>query len=140
MEPGQLLPRVTGPLADWWESAVGDAVTRCPAPENAVRQSYTRSGRPRIIRTVRRSLTIMGLISTGDGRVVLPSLTIRMEWDGRARPTDVTWPFNVSTVGAVMNGVLRDALGPAWKPRAMPRNRKIREGKVFLDFSGRNAW
>ena len=150
MPEAYALQNILEPLADWWASTVEDAVTRCPEPENAKRQSKTRYGANRILRTTEQWFS-----STGD--LILPSgewhpVTIwsALEFDGKARPSDVIWPYHLVQITTVVVNAIINALGTvkvqtprgeelqaAWQPFYTEPRRTSRKLRIFEDFSGK---
>ena len=140
-------------LAAWWEDAVRDAVAQCPEPENGARQSPNKNGNPRFSRIAHREFRATGdlwLPPDGDARTF--SIYASMDWDGKAAPTDIIWPFDIAMTTNAVAETLRDALGTvrvrngpglrdtlAWEPYTdTPRRMTGRHG-IFEDFSGRTA-
>ena len=83
------LQNVLEPLADWWQLAVQDAVTHSPEPENATRQSRTKSGRNRILRTPGQRHGASGDLVLPSGEWQHVSIDSALDFDGKASTRDI---------------------------------------------------
>ena len=148
---GHALQDILIPLADWWIAAVTEAVTNCPEPENARRQSLTKDGRKRLVRITRQSFRVNGdfVIPSEDWETFCVDAEIR--FDGNAPAHDIIWPFPLDRVTQIVVDAIKEAIetpyqtGPAgpetaipeWQPFFTTRRGFPRKQRIFEDFSGR---
>ena len=143
------LQNILLPLADWWITAVENAVIHCPAPESAARQSRTKSGRARILRTTGQTYRDSGdlILPTGEWNQV--SIVSALNFDGKAAASDIIWPFHLAEVTSILANTFGEALGnpkayrgmnkgqAGWERFLADSRRPPRNLRVFEDFSGR---
>ena len=150
MPEAYTLQNILEPLGEWWANAVEQAVTRCPEPENATRQSKTRYGSNRISNTTGQWFSSTGDLLLPSGGWATVTIESALEFDGKARPTDVIWPYHLFQVTTALVEAITNALGtvrvqtrrgeelqPAWKPFYTRPTRAPRNIRIFEDFSGR---
>ena len=143
------LQNILGPLADWWAAVVEDAVTRCPEPENAKRQSKTRYGANRIMKTTGQWFSSTGDLTLPSGEWHPVTIQSSLEFDGKARSADVIWPYHLVQVMTVVVNAITNALGKvkvqtprgeelqsAWQPFYTEPKRTSTKTRIFEDFSG----
>ena len=112
--PAEPIRGILHELAGWWDEAVREAVRGCPEPEGGRRQEYLgRLGRPRFRRTTWWE-------HRAGGEILIPGCPptpVRVEsciwWDGQARVSRITWPFNQVEINRRIIRALGDALGQA---------------------------
>ena len=122
-------------LADWWEENTRRAVLECPEPENARRQSITKTGRQRILRTVAWRHSASADILAPSGQWCPVGINISLDFDGQAILRDIIWPVDIQEMGNTITETMQSALGKGWQ--AFHHNRqRSKKMRIFEDWSG----
>ena len=123
-------------LADWWEDNIRRAVTDCPEPENARRQSVTSTGRHRILRTVAWRHGASADIVAPSGQWCPVGISIILDFDGHAHEGDIIWPLDLRKMKDTITKTMESALRRGWQPLSTrPQRAKKR---IFQDWSGKS--
>ena len=122
-------------LGDWWEENARQAVLECPEPENARRQSITKAGRHRILRTVAWRHSASADIVAPSGQWCPVGINISLDFDGQAILRDIIWPIDIQEMGNTITKTMQSALGKGWQ--AFHHNRqRSKKMRIFEDWSG----
>ena len=131
----QILQEGLEELADWWEENARQAVLECPEPENARRQSITKTGRHRILRTVAWRHSASADIVAPSGQWCPVGINISLDFDGQAILRDIIWPIDIQEMGNTITKTMQSALGKGWQ--AFHHNRqRSKKMRIFEDWSG----
>ena len=122
-------------LGDWWEENARQAVLECPEPENARRQSFTKTGRQRILRTVAWRHSASADIIAPSGQWYPVGINISLDFDGQAILRDIIWPIDIQEMGNTITKTMQSALGKGWQ--ALHHHRQLsKKTRIFEDWSG----
>ena len=122
-------------LADWWEENTRRAILECPEPENARRQSITKTGRHKILRTVAWRHSASADIVAPSGQWCPVGINISLDFDGQAILRDIIWPVDIQEMGNTITETMQSALGKGWQ--AFHHNRqRSKKMRIFEDWSG----
>ena len=135
--PAHLMPEHLELAADWWLETVREAVTNCPEPDNARRQSKNIRGLPKTGRKVREDFSSTSDIKLPSGAWRPDQIQATMKFDGAAASTDIIWPFSLHTVTSQLIRAIGDTVRNAWNP--FHSTRAPRRKRIFEDFSGLTA-
>ena len=134
-------------IASWWENLVETAVKTCPEPENATKQSRTKDGRERILRTACQAHRSTGTLILPSGECVRFNIDSTLSFDGKAKPQDIIWPFDLDQISSRISNTLTQALGhvrapslkgtvsvPAWTSHSTIPKHKPKNLRTFEPF------
>lgn len=108
-------------IADLWQDLVQEAVTTCPEPKDAKRQSKTKSGHDRIVHTSCQGHRSYGTLTLPSSTQLKFNLDSSLNFDGKAKDPDITWPFDLHRVSNTIAQTLASALANLYHDPTIPQ-------------------